>query len=97
MGTASDFMHFLRPEDFGLTSPPRAEALVPNAQSRKPTLRERFANISNIYCWLHWYLYHAYSGSEDSLQTLQPVNHNHVAALGLVVEFHYKVEKMDRG
>jgi hypothetical protein len=62
-------MDFLRPEDFGLTSPPRAEELVPNSltgspvaplgetptphwltKSRNPTLRERFANISNIYC-----------------------------------------------
>jgi hypothetical protein len=42
-------MDFLRPEDFGLTSPPRAEELVPNSKIRNPTLRERFANISNVY------------------------------------------------
>ena len=47
LGVASSVVD-LRPNFFGLTLPPLGKALVPNAKIRKPTLRERFANIPYI-------------------------------------------------
>ncbi len=50
LGIASTFIDFLRPEDFGLTFPPRAEALVPNAQSRNPSFLIFTAALISLSC-----------------------------------------------
>lgn len=51
LGIASVFVDFLRPEDFGLTSPRWAEALVPNAHSRKPSFLILIAALK----WSLWF------------------------------------------